>query len=243
MKRKSNWRAKLDDRGLDFLEGYRKVSAIRNTINDPSAWHAKIEEIALEHPEIRVLARVDVLPEFLDLLLKSERAADFLSKFQPTAGAKTIPAPAARFVEVMQSVTLALEDPNVRVLAGVISASLAVLFLGIYEGISKANFGDAGPKETNEFLWTVGMTLEALAKAMKTGKPADLKGRVNVELIELIKALRQHQKAKLTYRELHEALEYAGMHVPDEESLRVFEWRARKKGWINPSEKAPKRKT
>jgi hypothetical protein len=59
---------------------------------------------------------------------------------------------------------------------------------------------------------------------------------VNVELTELIKILRKHQKARLTYRELYEALKYAGVHVADEETLRVFEWRARKRGWIKPTE-------
>ena len=114
-----------------------------------------------------------------------------------------------------------------------------MIFGGMFEGVSRSNFGDAGPKTTNDWMWTVGTVFESLGQTMKTGKAPDLKGRVNVELIGVIKLVRQHQTAKLTYRELQEALEYAGVFVQDEETLRLFEWRARKKGWIKSETTAP----
>jgi hypothetical protein len=236
MKRGSEWRGKLDAWAVEFIEGYRKASAVRNTLSDRAAWRAKLEEIATQHPQIRVLGQVDVLPEFLDLLSRSESIASLIAELEPTPGSKTLSEPVARFIEVMQGVTQALEDPEMRIAAGVISA-IAITVLGsIYENTSKAYFGDAGPRETKEFMWLAGTTLEFLGKTFKTGKPPDLKGKINVELIELIKVLRQHQTSKLTYRELRDALQHAGLHVPDEETLRVFEWRAKKKGWI----KSPK---
>jgi hypothetical protein len=46
---------------------------------------------------------------------------------------------------------------------------------------------------------------------LKERKPIDLgKGRVNVELLELIRTIRSHQTKKLRPKELKEALEYAG---------------------------------
>jgi hypothetical protein len=238
MKRKSDWRGKLDAQGLEFIEGYRKISAIRNT--DTSAYAAKLQDIAEQHPEIRNVGRVDVLPEFLDVLLKSEHATKLLATFQPTPGSKTLPQTSARFIELMQGVTIGLENPELRVAAGVISAITIVVLEDIYKSVSKARFGDAGPTKEGEFSWTLGTTLETLAKILKTGKAPKLKGKVNVELVELIKVLREHAQTKLSYRELQEALEYAGVYVGDEESLRLFEWRARKKGWIKSTKIDPK---
>jgi hypothetical protein len=41
---------------------------------------------------------------------------------------------------------------------------------------------------------------------------------------------RQVEKLKPT--EVRNALEFAGIHVPDGEALRIFEWRAKKKGQL-----------
>ena len=82
-------------------------------------------------------------------------------------------------------------------------------------------------------LWTAGATLEWLGKMLKERKPIPInvgKGRANVELLELIRNIRTHQVKKLKPTELRQALEYAGYHVSDEEALRLFEWRAKKKG-------------
>ena len=239
MKQKESWRDKLDDWALELIEGYRKASALRGKL-DSNALQQKIAEISAEHPQLRSLGNVDVLPEFLDLLRNSESMASLISQWDPTPGSKTMGAPAARFVEVMQTVTQALEDPEMRIAAGLVAAFAALLLGNTFEGISKSYFGDAGPKEAKDFLWVIGKMLELWGKTLRTGKVPNIKGRVNVELIELIKELRQHQKARLTYRELHQALEYAGVHVQDEETLRVFEFRARKKGWIKSHQRPPK---
>jgi hypothetical protein len=239
MKRQGNWREKLDAHALGCLEGYRKASAIRNKFSEPGEWHSKLQEIAAQHPQIRVLGKVEILPQFLEVLLKSEATAELVASYEPTSGSKTMSEPVAKFVDVMQTVTLALEDPEMRIAAGVVAGFAALVLGGMYEVISTSNFGDAGPQTTEDWMWTFGTVLEVLGHTMKTGNPPDLKGRVNVELIGLIKLVREHQTAKLTYRELQEALQYAGMHVPDEETLRVFEWRARKKGWIKSESKPP----
>src|SRR6266404_4374223 len=92
-----------------------------------------------------------------------------------------------------------------------------------------------GTRELNvdQGFWTAGATLEWFGKMLKERKPIPIsvgKGRANVELLELIRQIRTHQVKKLKPTELREALEYAGYHVSDEEALRLFEWRAKKKG-------------
>jgi len=231
MKRKDDWRNKLDPWALQFLEGYRKASAARGSMSDPAKWHEKMEEIAAKHPQIRELGKVDVLPEFVDRLLQNEELAKHVSVFNPSPGTKTFSAPVATFIDVAQMVTLALDQPELRVAAGFAVGFVAVIFGNFYRDISRKYFGDAGPKP-DDLMWTVGTTLEVMGKAFKTGKSSDLKGKVNVELLQLIKLLRKHEKVRLTYRELREAMSYAGVHVEDENALRQFIFRAKKKGWL-----------
>jgi hypothetical protein len=234
MKRRGDWREKLDPEGVSCLEGFRKTAEVRATVKDSSQWRAKLDAIRAQHPELRVLAKVDVVPEFLKLVLANEDLANLVSSFEQTPGTKVMPRPAARFVEVTQLVTLALEDPQMRVAAGFISGFAALILGNIYRDVSRGYFGDAGPQKPEDWMWTLGTVLEILGQGLK-GKSPRLKGKINLELIELIKIIRTHQKERLTYRELRAALEYAGVHPPDEEALRLFEWRAHKKGWIKPA--------
>ena len=235
MKRKDDWRNKLDPWALEFMEGYRKASAERGSMGDPAKWHEKMEEIAAKHPQIRELGKVEVLPEFVDRLLQNEELAKHLSVFNPSPGTKTMNAPVARFVNIAQIVTLALDDPQMRVLAGFGVGFIGLMFGSFYSGISKMYFGDAGPN-SDELMWTVGKTLEVMGKTFRTGKAPDMKGKVNVELLDLIKKLRKHEKVRLTYRELREAIAYAGVYVEDEDALRQFIFRAKKKGWLRDDE-------
>ncbi len=230
MKRKDDWRNKLDPWALQFLEGYKKVAAERGSMSDHAKWHEKMNEIAAKHPQLREIGKVEVLPEFLDRLLQNEELAKHLSVFNFSPGTKTVSAPVARFVSVAQAVTLALDDQQIRVFTGLGIGVVALIFGGIYSDISKMYFGDAGP-EPDDLMWTVGKTLEVMGK-MFTGKTTDMKGKVNVELSKLIKLLRKHEKVRLTYRELRDAIAYAGVHV-DENALRQFVSRAKKKGWVH----------
>ena len=225
----------MDSWALEFLEGYRKASAERGSMGDPAKWHEKMEEIAAKHPQIRELGKVEVLPEFVDRLLQNEELAKHLSVLNPSPGTKTMNAPVARFVNIAQIVTLALDDPQMRVLAGFGVGFIGLMFGSFYSEISKMYFGDAGPN-SDDLMWTVGKTLEVMGKAFRTGKAPDMKGKVNVELLKLIKVLRKHEKVKLTYRELREAIAYAGVHMEDEDALRQFIFRAKKKGWLREDE-------
>jgi hypothetical protein len=232
MKRNRDWKEKLDAWAVEFLEGYRKVSELRGKVHDNAELHAAVEKIATQYPQLRVLGTVDVLPEFLNRVLENEQMAQVLATHNPTSGKAVLPSSVARFVDVMQAVTLGLEDPEVRLSLAAAAGLAAIIVGGTYESISQQYFGEAGPKDTKQFMWLAGTILEVMGKTLKTGKPPDLKGKVNVELLRLIKTIRAHQVRRLSYRELLQALEYAGQYFPDEEALRVFEWRARKKGWL-----------
>src|SRR5438132_485357 len=128
-KRTTDWRKKLDQAGLQFLEGYRVANAIRHELADTPEAQQAIEEVARLLPGFRETKKVQITPELL--------------------------------------------------------------------------------------------------KRLQLGK-----GGINTELVDLIRTIRKHQLKRLKTREVLEILTYVGIHVPDEEGLRVFEWRARKKGLL-----------
>ena len=119
-----------------------------------------------------------ILYRILQVLLKSDVAAPLLSATRATAGIHNMGELAARFVERMQSATLALQDPDNQILLGYFLAIITVVPGAMYTNISKARFGDAGPRTMEERFWTLGETLESLGKTFKTGKAPDTKGRV-----------------------------------------------------------------
>jgi hypothetical protein len=53
---------------LEYLNGTTGEGEKQNSRD----WHEKMQQIATEHPQLRVLGTVEILPEFLDLLYKSE---------------------------------------------------------------------------------------------------------------------------------------------------------------------------
>lgn len=230
MKQRDDWRNKLDSWALEFLERCRKASAERGSGN-PAKWHEKMAELAAKYPQIRELRNVEVLPEFLNRLFQNEDLAKHLPAFNASPGTKTMDAPLAKSVDIALILALALGDTQLRVLGGFGIDFVALIFGKVHSDISKMYFGDAGPS-SDKLVWTFGKTLEVMGKAFRTGKAPDVKGKVNVELLNLIKVLRKHEKVRLTYRELREALAYAGVHVADEGALRTSIFRAKKKGWL-----------
>ena len=113
-------------------------------------------------------------------------------------------------------------------------AMLVSGFLSEFQGVRKRHFGDDALTE-RQFFWVLGMTLETIGRTFRTGDPSPtLKGRVNVELDELIKLIRKRQKPEmnLLYRQLKKVLEFVLIHTPNEEALRLFVHRTQKRGWL-----------
>ena len=63
------------------------------------------------------------------------------------------------------------------------------------------------------------------------------KGKKNIERAELVQFIRSHQRGRLTWSEMADALRHARANVPeDPEALRLWVWKAERKGLL-PSEK------
>jgi hypothetical protein len=149
-------------------------------------------------------------------------------------GEHKLPKNMARLFENFQMVQELTSEPEFRKAFPVVAAFGLMFVQDIYSKIALHQFG-TNELNAKQMFWAAGATLEWFGKMLKEQKAVPIttgKGRANVELLELIRHIRTHQVKKLTPKELKQALGYAGYHVSAEEALRLFEWRAKKKGQL-----------
>jgi hypothetical protein len=234
MKRKqaSTWRKKLDIKGLQFLAGIKCAKwAGKEFQNDPESARSFITKVLPKlFPGFAQGRSVVITSELLKQLKAIGMSMD--ETLQP--GEHKLPENTARLFENFQMFQELTNEPELRKAFPVVAAFGLMFAQDIYSEIALHKFGT---RELNfeQGIWTAGATLEWFGKMLKERKPIPIsvgKGRANTELLELIRNVRAHQVKKLKPTELRQALEYAGYHVSDEEALRLFEWRAKKKGQL-----------
>jgi len=222
---------KLDHEGMEYLAGLRLAKRAAKEIKDPK----KVQDLI-----------TNALPRVFPGFAKKRKTiitADLLEKMRQTGmpafstlspGEHDLPPNMARLLENFEMVHSLVNEPEfIKVLP--FSAAFGLMFLqDIYSEIALHRFGTT-ELNLDQMFWAAGATLEWVGKMLKERKPIPLysdKGRANVELLELIRTIRAHQKAKLTPKEMRQALAFGGYHISDEEALRLFEWRAKKKGQL-----------
>jgi hypothetical protein len=231
MKRKQppNWTTKLDKEGLQYLAGVRYAKwADKELADDPEEASKVINEILPKlFPGFAQGRETVITKEMLEQI----RAAGMpLENFTP--GEYKTSKNTARIFDNFQMLQAFFNDAEFRKIFPVAAAFGLMFVQDVYSGIAMHKFG-TNELTVDQMFWTVGTTLEWFAGVLKKRKPIDFgKGRANIELLGLIRTIRAHQTKKLKPKELKQALEYAGYHVPDEEALRLFEWRAKKKGQV-----------
>jgi hypothetical protein len=81
-----------------------------------------------------------------------------------------------------------------------------------------------------------------LCEQICRGQLVPPKGSQNLERADLVNFIREHERERLTWAELLEALQDAGANVPeDPEALRLWVWRAEGAGLVRPRRKAKKK--
>jgi len=232
MKRKqtSTWIKKIDKAGLQFLAGIRYAKWAGKEFEDPEKARGFITNVLPKlFPGFAQARSVVITAELLEQL-----KAIGMPMGDALPGEHKLPENLARLVENFQMFQELISEPELRKAFPVVAAFWLVFVQDAYSEIALHKFGT---KKLNldQMIWTAGATLEWLGKMLKERKLVPIsggKGRANVELLELIRNIRTHQIKKLKPTELRQALEYAGYHVSDEEALRLFEWRAKKKGQL-----------
>jgi hypothetical protein len=232
MKRKqaSTWTEKIDTEGLEFLAGIRYAKLAGKKFKDPEKVRGIITKALPKlFPGFAQGRTVVITAELLEQL-----KAIGMPMGDALPGEHKLPENLARLVENFKMFQELTSEPELRKAFPVVAAFGLMFAQDIYSEIALHKFGT---RELNvdQGFWTAGATLEWFGKMLKERKPIPItvgKGRANVELLELIRNIRTHQVKKLKPTELRQALEYAGYHVSDEEALRLFEWRAKKKGQL-----------
>jgi hypothetical protein len=231
MKRKQPpaWTKKLDKECLQFLAGVRYAKWADKAIKDPKEARKFVTDVLPKlFPGFAQGRKMVITSE----LLQSLEAAGMPmgENFKP--GEHKLPENTARIFENLEMIQELFNEAEFRKISPIIAAFGLMFVQDVYSGIAIHKFGTRD-LSVDQMFWTAGATLEWFGRMLRERKPPDLgKGRANVELLELIRTIRAHQAKKLTPTELRQALEYAGYHVSDEEALRLFEWRAKKKGQL-----------
>ena len=232
MKRKpaSTWTKKLDKDGLQFLAGIRYAKWAGKEFKDPEKVRDVITNVLPKlFPGFAQGRSVVITIELLEQLkVIGMPMGDALP------GEHKLPENLARLVGNFQMFQELIGEPEFRKAIPAVAALALMVMQDVYSQIALHKFGTRELNADQRY-WTAGATLEWFGKMLKERKPIPIKvgkGRANVELLELIRQIRSHQVKKLKPTELRQALEYAGYHVSDAEALRLFEWRAKKRGQL-----------
>jgi hypothetical protein len=235
MKRKTTstsqpkWINKLDVPGQQFVAGLRYVKQFEKNCADPIKRAQFIELVQARLPGFLLKEEVDISPA----LLNSLKTAGFPLWAGATTGKQVLGAGKARFVSSVGSITEIMDAPEFRKYFPVAGGFLLTIFQNFFDQIAIQNFG-TGKLTIEQASWTVGTILITAGHLLRGEKGFEKlgKGRANAELLQILRILRTHQIKKLMPKEIKQMLDYVGIHVSDAESLRIFEWRAKKKGQL-----------
>ncbi len=222
---KDSWRRKLDEAFIQYLGKVRsEKDALQNFPFDTSssAAHAeRPEEKAQTDRGFLERNRVDLDPEFMKALKASGRYTKF-----PDGGPVVLPKPVADAFDLAQALYRYCKTrPEAYLSFAFYSGVLGIQF----DERHKARFGGTKLNPEKQKL-LVAEILEGYASFLR-GRPKLPKGKFDIHFAEMVNLILDHQKEPMTVPELRDALEYAGVHVPpDDSSFRVMLHRYKKKG-------------
>jgi hypothetical protein len=223
------WREKLTRDGLEYLDEYRRQKLNAQAEERKGGPVNLLDEL---DARFRSTSKSESDRESFDELKKENpEAAEMIQKCLREANINLLSIPLS---DLWNHIAMSLEISGPRGRKG-IAFGLAVAvhgILGTYREARRRHFGDAEISD-RQSLWVLGTALETIGNTLRTGElTPTTKGRVNIELVDMILTIRKHETSRLTYRELKDALEYVLFPIPDEDWLRVFVHRSRKRGLL-----------
>jgi len=224
----ASWRQKLDEGGTQYLETYRQQKL------ETQAEERKQRPVDLLDRLVAMVSGTTKQPEEYSKYLNDLRAQnpDAADKFESAVRAAMMQYASYPTKELWKIIAFTLENAG-RQGRQAIAFLLAILVhvgLGTYKDIRQRHFGNV-EIPPREFYWVMGTTLQEIGAIFRGNSRPATKGRVNTELLDIIRKIREHEKNKLTYRELKDALEYVLIYQ-DEDALKLFVHRAKKRKWL-----------
>lgn len=233
MKRKSKpWQSKVDDFCLKYLDLYREARRAMSQATEPQDLGSYVqtanpaEDVFQKNPELRQMKTIRLAPEFVQML----EAIPHL-RAMAQEGDHVYPARIADTLEMMQTLlSFPTLPPEVK-LNGCFMLSLwIVIGKDLWASMRQSQYG-AEPLDEAKVATLAAQFFERLAQLCR-GRGPQTKGRHNVELVELVKLIQEHQTEEMSPGDLAQALEAAGVSVPRGETWRIWLWRARRDGLI-----------
>jgi hypothetical protein len=211
MQRKVKWREKLPPEVLEYIDAYREaqifceipqgdVETVMQVLQ--KRFQASAEEHVRKLPDLPVDAK--------NVLLLDQEQLDVLHSIGwegLVLGENLVDAGIAETLETVFLVTGILKDDKNRVALGFLLALLYKSLTGILD-----------PENTLE---SVARAFEFLAKVCR-GKIEFRKDGPNIELINMVNLIRRNQRLRLTPKELHAAVNCAGLYRDDPGAFRVW---------------------
>lgn len=226
-KRRPSWIEKLDAAGQQFVLGYRLTKQFDRKCSNPTERHKFVNLVRSYLPGFVPKEETDIPPAALDSL----KSVGFPVWTNVTAGKQLLPVSVGRFISNVGILNEIMDAPEFRKLFPTVGAFVLLMFRNFYEEIALQNFGTMD-LSADQVTWTIGTVFIAVGYLLRRERFDLGKGRANAELLEVLRMIRSHQTKKIMPKEMKNILEYLGIHVPDAESLRIFEWRAKRKGQL-----------
>ncbi len=217
---------KIDSEGFQILVTQGLAKDFDAKYGDRDETHKLLDYLGSVFPAVASKKTIEVSSSILAVL-----ASAGIKDVPKSAGKQSVSEGTAEFIENVEIVK-ALINSSEFMGAVPVAGAFVLLILGrMYESIANNTFGKLD-LTVEQMQWTIGTVLRDIGRLLRKEPIPASKGRANTELLETLRSIRKHQIKKLKPNEVTEALEFAGIHVANDEALRIFEWRAKKKGQL-----------
>ena len=222
-----SWISKLDGEGFQLIAAHRVTKQINQQYGDSLKGNDLLKLIKAVFPASTRKRKLDVSEDVLNVL----SSVGMRVCLKLTRGENSLDEINARFIDNVALLNAIVDSPKSKDAFTIGISFLLLILRNQYDAVARRKFGTR--KLTGqEIKWTVGTVLRDLGRSLRKEHVEQPKGRANIELLELLKVIRDHEIKKLKPGELRQILQYAGVRVPEGDALRIFEWRAKKKGQL-----------
>lgn len=181
------------------------------------------KEIFEQHPELAETKEVVFQPEFIQMAKGIPGLSEIVGEGKGICHKRT-----ADILEMTQDLALmSLQlSPEMKVGLYFWLGLWIVVFKDFLANLREMEYGRE-PLDGKKIANLAAQFFEILAQLCR-GRVAFPKGKVNTELVHLVKFIREHQTGPLSHEQLREALATAGISVPEGDGWRKWLWWAKR---------------
>lgn len=224
--RGASWMRKIDAKGFQILLTQGLAKDFHRKYSDRDETFKLLDYLRTVFPAVASRKTVEVSSSILAVL-----ASAGIKIVPESPGKHSVSEGTAEFIENIEIIKSLVGSSEFMGAVPIAGAFVLQIFRRMYESIALRAFGKLD-LTAEQVLWVIGTILRDVGRMLRKEQYSASKGRANTELLDTLRVIRTHQVKQLKPREVRKALEFAGIYVPNDEALRIFEWRAKKKGQL-----------